>query len=88
MTSQRLPLEDKRPHEMIRIGILLPDDASPSSTTRVDIFIPPKLPRPQRYEEFHSGTGRYGIFAKSRYTGIFRYGISLIFSSQDFLEIV
>ena len=40
--------------------------------------------RPQRYEEFYSGTVRYGIFAKSRYTGIFRYGISLIFSYQDF----
>ena len=44
--------------------------------------------RPQRYEEFHSGTVRYGIFAKSRYTGIFRYGISLIFSSQDCVGIV
>ena len=44
--------------------------------------------RPQRYEEYHSGTVQYGIFAKSRYTGIFRYGISLILSSQDFLEIV
>ena len=37
------------------------------------------MTRLQRYEEF---------FAKSRYTGIFRYGISLTFSSQDFLEIV
>ena len=46
------------------------------------------LTRPQRYEEFYSGTVRYGIFAKSRYTGIFRYGISLIFSYRDFLEIV
>ena len=44
--------------------------------------------RPQRYEEYHSSTVQYGIFAKSRYTGIFQYGISLIFSSQDFLEIV
>ena len=44
--------------------------------------------RPQRYEEFYSGTVRYGIFAKSRYTGIFRYGISPIFSYRDFLEIV
>ena len=44
--------------------------------------------RPQRYEEFYSGTVRYGIFAKSRYTGIFRCGISLIFSYRDFLEIV
>ena len=40
--------------------------------------------RPQRYEEFYSGTVRYGIFAKSRYTGIFRYGISLIFLYRDF----
>ena len=46
------------------------------------------MARPQRYEEFYSGTVRYGIFAKSRYTGIFRYGISLIFSYRDFLEIV
>ena len=44
--------------------------------------------RPQRYEEYHSGTVQYGIFAKSRYTGIFRYGISLIFSYRDSLEIV
>ena len=44
--------------------------------------------RPQRYEEFYSGTVRYGIFEKSRYTGIFRYGNSLLFSSHDFLEIV
>ena len=43
--------------------------------------------RPQRYEEFYSGTVRYGIFAKSRYTGIFRYGISLIFSSRDFWKL-
>ena len=43
--------------------------------------------RPQRYEEFHSGTVRYGIFAKSRYTGIFRYGMCLIFSYQDLLGI-
>ena len=42
------------------------------------------MTRPQRYEEFHSGTVRYGIFAKSRYTGIFRYGISLIFLYRDF----
>ena len=40
--------------------------------------------RPQRYEEFHSGTVRYGIFAKSRYTGIFRYGISLVFHPRIF----
>ena len=39
----------------------------------------PPPSRPQRYEEFHAGTVRYGIFAKSRYTGIFRYGISLVF---------
>ena len=43
--------------------------------------------RPQRYEEFHSGTVRYGIFAKSRYTGIFRYGISLIFYPRIFREL-
>ena len=42
---------------------------------------------PQRYEEFHSGTVRYGIFAKSRYTGIFRYGISLIFYPRIFREL-
>ena len=40
--------------------------------------------RTQRYEEFHSGMVRYGIFAKSWYTGIFRYGISLIFLYRDF----
>ena len=43
--------------------------------------------RPQRYEEFYSGTVRYGIFAKSRYTGIFRYGISLIFYPRIFREL-
>ena len=43
--------------------------------------------RPQRYEEFYSGTVRYGIFEKSRYTGIFRYGISLIFSYRDFWKL-
>ena len=45
------------------------------------------MARPQRYEEFHSGTVRYGIFAKSRYTGIFRYGISLIFYPRIFREL-
>ena len=47
----------------------------------------PPWTRPQRYEEFYSGTVRYGIFAKSRYTGIFRYGISLIFSYRDFWKL-
>ena len=42
----------------------------------------------QRSKEFHSGTGRDGIFAKSRDPGIFRDGICLIFLSRDFLEIV
>ena len=42
----------------------------------------------QRSEEFHSGTGRDGIQVQSRDPGIFRDGISLIFSSRDFLEIV
>ena len=42
----------------------------------------------QRSEEFHSGTGRDGIQVQSRDPGIFRDGISLTFSSQDFLEIV
>ena len=42
----------------------------------------------QRSEEFHSGTGRDGIFAKSRDPGIFRDGISLIILSRDFLEMV
>ena len=42
----------------------------------------------QRSEEFHSGTGRDRIQVHSRDPGIFWDGISLIFSSQDFLEIV
>ena len=42
----------------------------------------------QRSEEFHSGMGRDGIEVQSRDPGIFRDGISLIFSSRDFLEIV
>ena len=43
--------------------------------------------RPQRYEEFNSGTVRYGIFSKSRYTGTFRYGISHIFSYRNFWKL-
>ena len=42
----------------------------------------------QRSKEFHSGTGRDGIFVKSRDPGIFRDGICVIFLSRDFLEIV
>ena len=37
--------------------------------------------RPQRSEEFQTGTGR--DFAKSRDPGIFRDGINLFFSSRD-----
>ena len=55
---------------------------------RIFLF-PEHLPTSvQRSEEFHSGTGRDGIEVQSRDPGIFRDGISLIFSSRDFLEIV
>ena len=42
----------------------------------------------QRSEEFHSGTGWDGIEVQSRDPGIFRDGISLIYSSRDFLKII
>ena len=80
LTSES-PFEHHRHCHVIVIVIVMANNLALSITKAVTI-------RPQRYEEFHSGTVRYGIFAKSRYTGIFRYGISLTFSSQDFLEIV